>query len=102
MTEQTTHHRSSIRLNGYDYTQAGAYFFTLCCQGGACLFGECEDGGEMILNPLGEIVQAEWRKTAVIRPEVELDAFVVMPNHFHAIVVMTATDGVGAHRRAPQ
>lgn len=99
MTGQASHQRRSIRLDGHDYTQAGAYFLTFCCQGRVCLFGECVDG-VMKLNPLGEIVQAEWLKTAVIRPEVDLDAFVVMPNHVHAIVVMPDTSR-GAQPCAP-
>ncbi len=101
MAETSTHHhRRSIRLNGFDYTQARAYFITLCCQDRVCLFGECADG-EIQLNPHGEIVTAEWLRTSTIRPEVQLDTFVVMPNHFHAIVIMGDAEAVGAHSRAP-
>ncbi|MBU0653941.1 MAG: hypothetical protein KJ914_02290 [Gammaproteobacteria bacterium] len=82
------HHRRSIRLQGYDYSQQGAYFLTLCTQHQECLFGEIHDG-VMHLNVLGEIVQAEWQKSSQIRKEVELGEFVVMPNHFHAIVLIT-------------
>jgi REP element-mobilizing transposase RayT len=80
-------HRRSIRLRGYDYTQAGAYFVTICTQDRACLFGEIIDG-QMRLNAPGQIVHDEWLRTGALRPNVELDAFVVMPNHFHGIIVL--------------
>ena len=79
------HHRRSIRLKGYDYSQEGLYFITLCCQNRACLFGEIKDG-EMILSDAGKIVGEEWMKTPEIRKNTELGEFVVMPNHFHAIL----------------
>jgi len=97
------HHRRSIRLKGYDYSQSGAYFATIVAWQSKKLFGEIVDG-EMRLNALGEIVRAEWERTAEIRREVELGAYVVMPNHFHAIVIFK-TDGVaitvGADGRPP-
>ena len=81
------HHRRSIRLKGYDYTQAGAYFVTIVTHDRECLFGEVVDG-QMRLNPFGEIVREEWFRTAVVRPYVMLapDEFVVMPNHIHGII----------------
>lgn len=88
------HHRRSIRLPGYDYAAAGAYFITICTQGRECLFGQVADG-EMRLNDLGEIVREEWEKSARMRVEIELGEFVVMPNHFHAIVVIRWGDGRG-------
>jgi putative transposase len=81
-------HRRSIRLKDYDYTQSGAYFVTICAHERACLFGAAVDG-VMILNEWGVIVQEEWEQTAILRPNVELDAFVVMPNHIHGIIVIT-------------
>ena len=89
------HRRRSIRLKGYDYTQPGAYFVTICTHGRAMLFGRVVDG-EMALNAYGEIVREEWFRTAQVRPYVELfpDEFVVMPNHIHGIVWI-----VGATRR---
>jgi len=81
--------RRTIRLQGYDYSQAGAYFVTICTQNRDCLFGEIVDG-EMRLNDAGRIVVGEWLKTAEIRNEIELDEWVVMPNHFHGILVLTA------------
>lgn len=85
-----THH-SSRRLRGYDYTQQGAYFLTICTHERACLLGEIVEG-RMVLNEIGTIVDKEWRRTEEIRGEITLDAFVVMPNHVHGIVVIGAGD----------
>lgn len=81
------HHRRSIRLPGYDYAQAGAYFITICTDQRQCLFGEIRDG-KMHLNEMGVIVRDEWEKSSEIRGEIELREFVVMPNHFHGIVII--------------
>jgi putative transposase len=93
------HHRRSIRLPGYDYSQPGAYFVTICAYQRQCIFGEIIDG-QMRLNQYGAIVADEWQKSSIIRREIELDAWVVMPNHFHGIV-MIANDCVGANGRSP-
>ena len=85
------HHRRSIRLKDYDYSQAGAYFITLVTQGRANLFGEIENG-VMRLNRYGKIVQRAWMDLPYHYPDVTLEAFVVMPNHIHAIVVLQADD----------
>ncbi|MCL2510864.1 MAG: transposase [Bacteroidales bacterium] len=89
----TIHHRRSIRLKGYDYSQAGMYFVTICCQNMICRFGRIENG-EMILNAAGEIVRNEWIKSAEIRKEIEIHEYIVMPNHFHAIVEIVGTYGI--------
>lgn len=81
------HHRRSIRLKGYDYASAGAYFVTMVTHGKRCLFGEVV-GGVMHLNAAGKIVAEEWLRSAQVRGEVTMDAFVVMPNHVHGIVVI--------------
>ena len=81
------HHRRSIRLQGYDYTQAGAYFVTICTQGREYLFGEIADG-QMRLNAAGEIAAATWEWLAAQHSYVELDAWTVMPNHLHGILVL--------------
>ncbi len=86
-TTSTKHHRRSIRLQGYDYTQSGAYFVTIVAEGRECLFGEIVDG-EMHLNRAGRIVQREWERLPRRFPHVQLDAFVVMPNHIHGIIVI--------------
>jgi REP element-mobilizing transposase RayT len=87
------HHRWSIRLKGYDYSLAGAYFVTICTQNRLCLFGNIVEN-QMRLNDAGEIVANEWMKTAEIRNEIELDEWVVMPNHFHGIVVITNSENM--------
>jgi REP element-mobilizing transposase RayT len=86
------HHRRSIRLQGYDYSQNGAYFVTICAQNRECLFGDVADG-ELILNAFGEIVAGQWHAIPERFPHVGMDAFVVMPNHIHGIVII---NGVGA------
>jgi putative transposase len=86
--------RASLRLQGYDYTQAGLYFVTICVQDRVCLFGDVVDG-EMRLSKAGEVVAEEWARTAEIRPTVVLDAFVIMPNHLHGIVMLVDVDADG-------
>jgi putative transposase len=85
------HHRRSIRLPDYDYSQPGAYFITICAYQHACLFGAIVDG-EMRLNQYGKIVRNEWEKSALIRAEIKLGEFVIMPNHIHCIVKIIETD----------
>jgi REP element-mobilizing transposase RayT len=86
--------RHSTRLFAFDYSSPGAYFLTICARGRECLLGEVVDG-EVRLSAIGEMVTAAWLETESVRPNVSLDAFVVMPNHVHAIVVIeTAYRGV--------
>lgn len=91
------HHRHSIRLQGYDYSQVSAYFVTMVTYNRECLFGDIVDG-EMRTNDIGRLVEEEWLKTARVRANVELDEFIVMPNHFHCVVAITSSV-VGATRR---
>ena len=91
-------HRRSVRLAGYDYSQPGEYFITICAYQHQQLFGAINDE-EMLLNRLGEIVRDEWEKTPSIRKGVELGTFIIMPNHFHAIVHIVDIDD---HRNDPQ
>jgi len=79
------HHRRSIRLPEYDYSQPGGYYITILTHNRECLFGDVVDG-KMVLNDAGKIVRDEWLKTAEIRTEIELDEFIVMPNHVHGII----------------
>ena len=79
------HHRRSIRLKGYDYSSEGAYYVTIVAQGRECLFGEITNG-EMHLNEYGKIVQKWWNEIPIHFPNVELGAFVIMPNHVHGII----------------
>ena len=93
------HHRRSIRLKGYDYAQPGAYFVTIVTQDRACLFGAVADG-DMQLSNAGEIAKATWHELPARIPSLGLDAFVAMPNHIHAIIMVGAqfiapSDGFG-------
>jgi len=81
------HHRTSIRLQGYDYRLEGAYFVTICTHGRHCLLGEVAEG-EMQLNEAGRIAAAAWGWLAEQYPHVSLDASVVMPNHLHGIIIL--------------
>jgi REP element-mobilizing transposase RayT len=78
--------RKSQRLEGFDYAEAGTYFVTICTTGRACILGRVR-GAAVDLSPIGEAVRQVWQEELPQRfPTVELDAFVVMPNHVHAIV----------------
>lgn len=81
------HHRQSIRLKGFDYSQASAYFVTVCAWNRECLFGEVVDGG-MRLNESGIIIQDIWNTTQNHFENIELDEFTIMPNHCHGIIVI--------------
>ncbi|MBV5272219.1 MAG: hypothetical protein JZU52_00800 [Lamprocystis purpurea] len=80
--------RASMRLKGYDYTQAGAYFITLCVQQRLCLFGEVI-AGLFVSNQYGALVAQAWNDLPNHYPHVSLDQFVVMPNHVHGIIVLS-------------
>lgn len=79
------HKRKSIRLKGYDYSQPGLYFITICCQDRVCRFGQVVKG-EMVLNEIGKMVESEWMQLPERFQNTQLHEFVVMPNHFHAIL----------------
>ncbi len=78
-------HRRSIRLKGYDYTQAGAYFITICSHHREHIFGEIVNE-EMKLNKFGLVAKQQWEKLPKRFPNVELGAFVLMPNHEHGMI----------------
>jgi REP element-mobilizing transposase RayT len=86
--DPTRHHRRSIRLPGHDYARAGWYLVTICTQGRACLFGRIIDS-QMRLNPAGRMVHAAWTELPYRSPHVQIDAYVVMPNHTHAIMLVS-------------
>jgi len=88
------HKRKSIRLKGYDYSQAGLYFITICVQNRACLLGNIIDG-KMNLNDAGVMVENEWLALVKRFSNIKLHEYIVMPNHFHAILEIT-DDPVGA------
>ena len=81
------HHRRSIRLRQYDYSRNGAYFVTICVQGRRRLFGSINNG-RMVRNAFGEIADRAWRHLQVTNPQIYLDAWVVMPDHLHGILVV--------------
>ena len=82
---QDNHHRRTIRLKGYDYSQPGAYFVTICTHENHSLFGKIVDG-EMQLNELGKAVEFTWNDLVNHVDGIELGPFVIMPNHIHAII----------------
>jgi putative transposase len=89
-------HRRSIRLKGYDYTQPGAYFVTVCTHRREFLFGDVVNG-EVVMNGFGAVVDYQWRQIPRFSPNTMLDEFVVMPNHFHGIVIIVGDEtNVGA------
>ena len=91
------HNRRSIRLKGYDYAQEGAYYITIVCNNRIHRFGEIKEiaingsnmkDADMILNEFGEIAYEKWVRLPARFPKVELDVFQIMPNHFHAIILL--------------
>lgn len=79
--------RQPTRLKGYDYSLPGAYFVTICSYRRQCLFGEVVNC-EMVLNPFGKILWEVWYKLPERYPHIELDAFIAMPDHVHAIIML--------------
>lgn len=94
--DPTKHHRRSIRLKGYDYSQPGAYYVTIVVWHREFLFGEVVKK-EMMLNDLGKIVEWEWNEIPKRLQFIELGAFMVMPNHIHGILIFH--ENVGATRQ---
>lgn len=97
--DPSKHHRRSIRLKGYDYSQAGAYYFTIVAQHRACLFGDIIVS-TIQLNAAGEMLWEQWLALPQRFPNVELDEFVVMPNHVHGILLITDESDI-TRRGAP-
>jgi REP element-mobilizing transposase RayT len=92
------HHRRSIRLQGYDYSQPGNYYVTICTENKEHWFGEVIEG-DMRRNEFGESVAVCWEWLARQYVYVVLDDWIVMPNHLHGIIVIT--DRRGGSRTAP-
>jgi REP element-mobilizing transposase RayT len=101
--DQDRHHRRSIRLQGYDYSQAGAYFVTMCAWERECLFGEITAEGNLQLNEYGQAVETVWESLPDRFQSIDIDAFVIMPNHVHAIIVIAESvdHPVGAIHELP-
>ena len=93
---QGKYRRTSLRLSGWDYTQDGFYFVTVCTRKQGCFLGEIKDG-LMRLSEIGNIIAEEWQKITEVRENVLLDQWVVMPNHVHGIIQINHS--VGATRR---
>ncbi len=87
--------RHSIRLKDFDYSQSWWYYVTICTQNHIELLGEIKNN-EMVLNEFGKLVEEEWNKTKTIRKNVELDYYIIMPNHLHGIIIID--NAVGATR----
>jgi putative transposase len=103
------HHRRSIRLQGYDYSQAGAYYITMVAWHRECLFGEVVNG-EMMLSKFGLVAKQQWEKLPKRFPNIELGAYMIMPNHMHGNILIIDGRGTaenpkildeGSSRRAP-
>lgn len=95
------HHRRSIRLNGYDYLQSGAYFITICVNNRLCLFGEIVND-QMNLKDAGKMIDKIWQEIPQHYPGVYVDFHVIMPNHFHGIILFideTNNTGTSPHGR---
>lgn len=93
------HNRRSIRLMDYDYSQSGAYFVTICTRNRACVLGEISDG-HVLLNESGEIVADTWLWLENHYRHVELDQWLIMPNHLHGIILIGENSCRGASRSA--
>ena len=87
--------RRSMRLKGYDYTQAGAYLVTIVVQGRFPPFGAVADG-RMRLNGAVEMVRRIWTEMPNRFPSIKMDAFITMPNHIHGIIILVGAPLVGA------
>ena len=92
--------RHSPRLAHYDYTTPGAYFVTICTLNRECIFGQISND-IVKLNSMGRIVSEEWIKTAELRPYVEIDSYIVMPNHLHGIILLQQNPCRDTARRVP-
>jgi len=93
------HHRRSVRLRGYDYSQAGLYFITICTQNRLCLFGEIKNG-EIILNDAGIMIDKWWNELKHKYRNIKLHEQIIMPNHLHGIIqIINETGSVGADLR---
>jgi putative transposase len=102
ISDPKTKHRKSIRMKGFDYSQAARYFITVSTLKKLCLFGEVADG-VMQVNPLRKIVLEYWNNIPIPFPNVTTDEFVIMPNHDHGIIFIHEKDmaRVGTTLAAP-
>ena len=94
------YHRRSIRLKGFNYSSPGAYFITICTQNREYLFGEIVNG-KMILNDAGQMVQTVWDEIPSYYTGIDVDAYVVMPNHIHGIIIIVGATPCGCPETGP-
>ncbi|MCC7094406.1 MAG: hypothetical protein IT277_09470, partial [Ignavibacteriaceae bacterium] len=87
MDNENRPQRKNIRLKEYDYSFPGWYYVTICTFNRINLFGKIADG-KMVLNEDGKIVEEEWLQTKEIRKNVDLDYYIIMPNHLHGIIII--------------
>ena len=87
------HHRRSIRLKGYDYSKDGVYFVTICKYNRECLFGKIVNGA-MVLNDAGKMVEKWWYELNTKFLNIEPYAHIIMPNHFHGIIIIKLCNGL--------
>ncbi|HRT84757.1 MAG TPA: hypothetical protein P5523_08975 [Bacteroidales bacterium] len=85
------HHRHSIRLDEYDYSQPGAYFVTICTRNRECLFRNLVDG-EMILNDAGKMIEKLYFEIMNKFPDIQCDQYIIKPNHIHFIIINVGAD----------
>jgi putative transposase len=88
MKTMNQHHRRSIRLKEYDYSQPGEYFITICTNNHECIFGNIIHE-EMKLSTEGTIAQRCWEEIPKHFSNVQLDEYIIMPNHIHGIIILT-------------
>jgi len=95
------HNRKSIRLKGYDYSHAGLYFVTICCQNREHLFGKIIDG-KLALNNAGVMIEKIWHEISNDFPNIHLNEYITMPNHIHGIIeIPVGADSISAHLSTP-
>ena len=87
--------RPDARTPAFERSPSSAYRITICTAGRVPLLGAVTDG-EVTLAPAGRVVQVEWLRTAILRPAVRLDAYVIMPDHFHGILLLDRSDVAGS------
>lgn len=90
--------RQSIRLRNYDYAANGAYFVTICTHNRECSLGEIVNG-EMVVNELGRLVSTTWMDLPNHNDNIQLDEFVIMPNHIHGIIIIVGAGSKPAQNR---
>ncbi|MBI5123723.1 transposase [Candidatus Roizmanbacteria bacterium] len=93
-------YRKQIRLKKYDYSDAGWYFVTICTQNSECLLGNIFNN-KIVLNQKGLLINDNW-KQLINKFPIELDEFVIMPNHVHGIIIIRQTNIVGVSFMKPE